>query len=485
METSNEAKTHRHVASEALDAERWVALTKEIGTQERTASSKSGSLTFVGSGIKSVSHLTLEALSEIKSANDVFYCVADPVTEIFIKRLRPDALDLYVLYDDDKKRMSTYVQMAEVGLHQARKGRHVCMVFYGHCSVSILPSHRAMNIAKKEGIPTKMLAAVSTETCLFADLGVDPTTPGLQTMEATDFLIRSRPINTDFHVVIWQVGCVGDVGFRRKGYQNDHLSILIEKLQDIYGKGYEIIHYIAAQYATTSSKIRRIGLNDFFNPEEMKQVTVLSAFYIPPKTVSQLDIDMALRLGIIREDSPAKSLRPGHRVIDAYSEKEQRCIRSLADWKVPPEYTSAEETELSNLLMDLSLNPAFLRHCKQKGYPKLSDKAEGDALNSGSHTRIRCVLKPSRSVRLAQSEMTNHQKPSTGGCQPQSLKQPTPRKSYIPTHINPIFVFNDNDDESVGIFNLTGKRSSVGEIAVKAEQEQILSVPDISCSCSI
>ncbi|XP_033747066.1 uncharacterized protein LOC117332289 [Pecten maximus] len=451
MEASgNEDKKARYVSSEAADAERWMTLAREVSTLDRTSSSKTGSLTIVGSGIKSVSHFTLEALSELKSANDVFFCVADPVTERFIKRLRPDALDLYVFYDDDKNRIVTYVQMAEIGLHQARKGRHVCMVFYGHCGVSVLPSHRALHIAKKEGIPTKLLAAVSTETCLFADLAIDPSIPGLQTLEATDFLIRNRPISTDFHVVIWQVGCVGDIGFRRKGYENDHLIILIEKLQDIYGKDYEIIHYLAAHYPVTSPKIRRVGLSDLLNPEEMKQVTGMSTFYIPPKTSSQLDIDMALRLGIIREDSPAKSLRPGHRVIDAYTDKEKKYIKSLADWKVPTEYSYAEETELSSILTDLSLNPVFLRHCRKKGYPKLSDKAEDDALNSGHHARIRCVLKPSRTVKQAQAELSQHQDRSIGHCQ--TMKQATPRKSYIPKHINPIFVFNDidSDDDNGG-----------------------------------
>ncbi|XP_060068691.1 uncharacterized protein LOC132548816 [Ylistrum balloti] len=434
-----------HVSGEEADAERWVTLAREVSSQDRTSSSKIGSLTIIGSGIKSVSHFTLESLSELKSANDVFFCVADPVTERFIKRLRPDALDLYVLYDDDKKRIVTYVQMAEFGLHQARKGRHVCMVFYGHGGVFVLPSQRALHIAKKEGIPTKMLAAVSTETCLFADLAVDPSIPGLQTLEATDFLIRNRPINTDFHVVIWQVGCVGDIGFRRKGYHNDHFNILIEKLQEIYGKDYEIIHYIPAHYPIASSKVRNVALCYLLNPEEMKQVTGVSTFYIPPKTSSQLDIDMALKLGIIREDSPAKSLRPGHRVIDAYTDKEKQYIRSLADWEIPTEYSYAEETELSNILTDLSLNPVFLRHCKEKGYPKLSDKTEDDALNSGNHARIRHVLKPSTTVKQAQTELAEQHNRSKG-CG-QTRKPSYLRKSYIPKHIKPVFVFNDSDDD--------------------------------------
>lgn len=140
----------------------------------------------------------------------------------------------------------------------------------------------------------------------------------------------------------------------------------------------------------------------------------MSLFYFPPKTVSQLDIDMALLLGIIREDSPAKSLRPGHRVIDAYADKENQFIQNLADWQIPTDYSTPEETELSNILTDLSLNPIFLRHCKEKGYPTLSNKGEDDALNSGHHGRIRSVLKPGNAVRQAQMDILEQEERSDG-----------------------------------------------------------------------
>jgi hypothetical protein len=78
------------------------------------------------------------------------------------------------------------------------------------------------------GIKAYILPAVSAEDCLFADLGIDPSYPGLQTLEATDMLLRRRMLLTDSHVIIWQVGCVGDVGFRRKEW----------KVSPSFGRGY-------------------------------------------------------------------------------------------------------------------------------------------------------------------------------------------------------------------------------------------------------
>jgi hypothetical protein len=66
-----------------------------------------GRLIIVGSGIKSISHFTLEAVSYIEQADKVFYCVADPATELFIERHNKNgnATDLYDLYDDGKPRI--------------------------------------------------------------------------------------------------------------------------------------------------------------------------------------------------------------------------------------------------------------------------------------------------------------------------------------------------------------------------------------------
>ena len=40
---------------------------------------------------------------EAQYADKVFFRVADPVCEVYIKDLFPDALDLYVFYADDKE----------------------------------------------------------------------------------------------------------------------------------------------------------------------------------------------------------------------------------------------------------------------------------------------------------------------------------------------------------------------------------------------
>lgn len=105
----------------------------------------------IGSGIKCVGQFTLEAVSHIKAADKVLYCVADPATEQYVLELNPNAMDMYVLYAEGKNRYQTYVQMAESCLYFARQGLHTVVIFYGHPGVFVTPSHRCIQIAKKQG----------------------------------------------------------------------------------------------------------------------------------------------------------------------------------------------------------------------------------------------------------------------------------------------------------------------------------------------
>ena len=104
-------------------------------------------------------------------------------------------------------------------VQSVRDGLRVVGVFYGHPGVFTLPSRRAIAIAQSEGYSARMLPGVSSEDCLFADLLVDPCIPGAQSVEATDILLRERPLLTSSHVIIWQVGCVGVFGFDYSGFK--------------------------------------------------------------------------------------------------------------------------------------------------------------------------------------------------------------------------------------------------------------------------
>ena len=90
--------------------------------------------------------------------------------------------------------------------------RRVCAVFYGHPGIFVWPSYKAIQLAREDGYRAYMLPAVSSLDCLFADVGFDPSRHSCQILEATDMLVRSREPDTEAAVVLFQAGCVGDLG---------------------------------------------------------------------------------------------------------------------------------------------------------------------------------------------------------------------------------------------------------------------------------
>lgn len=93
-----------------------------------------------------------------------------------------------------------------------RKGLHVVGAFYGHPGLFMSPTRRAMAIAQAEGYMTRMLPGVSSEDCLLADLGIDPSFVGCLTCEARDFLIHDHSDLTARHVIMYETAQLGYYG---------------------------------------------------------------------------------------------------------------------------------------------------------------------------------------------------------------------------------------------------------------------------------
>ena len=253
-----------------------------------------GELTVVGSGIRAITDMTLGAEAQIRSAEKVFYCVADPVTERRIHSFNPTAQSLYGLYDNDTPRIQTYQAMVDTILAPVRDGRRVCAVFYGHPGVFALPTHEAVRIARREGHRAEMQPAVSADASLFADLGIDPSKPGCHTLEATDLLIRHRVPDTTGHVLIWQAECVGDGGFNFSGYRKAHFAQLVDELRRHYPADHPVYIYEAASFPHMLPTISRSSL-DVITAADL---TGISTLYLPPAELAPIDRELTARLDL-------------------------------------------------------------------------------------------------------------------------------------------------------------------------------------------
>ena len=225
----------------------------------------SGALVVVGTGI-GAAQLTTETRAELVAADEVLFLVGDPISERAVLELAPSARSLGGLYDTGS-RQDGYEAMADVILAPAREGKRVCAAFYGHPGLFVWPAREAIRRARDEGIPARMVPAVSSLDCLFADLGVDPAATGCQVYEAGD-LVRRRPaIESRAALVVLQAGVVRS------------LDDLARALGDSYGAAHELVVYEASPYPGVAPRVEMVALAAL--PEAV--LSERSTLYLPPR----------------------------------------------------------------------------------------------------------------------------------------------------------------------------------------------------------
>lgn len=241
------------------------------------ASTPTAGLVVVGSGIQFGRHASERCLSEIREA-EVVFCLADPFALAMIHRLRPDVINLGAHYAPGKDRRQTYREIDDAIMAPVRAGKSVCAVFYGHPGVFADVPHEVVRKARAEGIPARMEPGISAEACLYADLGMDPGHRGVQSMEATHFLVYDRQPDTAGLVLLWQVALSGDLSCTRLHAEREGVQALVDKLLRWYPPGHEVILYEAARLPIEAPRTDRLALRDLPAAHYVEYTTLV----IPP-----------------------------------------------------------------------------------------------------------------------------------------------------------------------------------------------------------
>jgi uncharacterized protein YabN with tetrapyrrole methylase and pyrophosphatase domain len=255
-----------------------------------------GSLCAVGVGIRAPAHATHEAASRIEGADKVFSLLADPLSEYWVRSLNQNTESLAFLYAVEKERRQTYDEMVERIVGRVREQYRVCAVSYGHPGVAAYPLHESVRRARAEGFPAEMLPGISSEDCLFADLGIDPAVVGCASFEATDFLLHRRASDPASNLVLWQIGVIAETGFKpvREIWNSAGLEVLTQTLLEVYPPDHQVVVYEAAQMPACDATAERIALKAL----PRAHVTPLSTLFVPPMVRAEPDSLMMQRLGM-------------------------------------------------------------------------------------------------------------------------------------------------------------------------------------------
>lgn len=254
-------------------------------------SERGGSLVVVGSGIQWGRHIGRRAESELRAADRVFAMV-DAFAFDRIAALRPDVVDLGRHYHGMPDRTATYRAMERELVDAVRSGEAVCAVFYGHPGVFADVPHGAIAAVRELGLPARMEPGISAEACLYADLGLDPGARGVQSFEATQFLIEKRQIDPGALLILWQIALVGDLALNRFHADPGALALLVEKLGRWYPADTEAVLYEAAQLPVQPHRADRMPLEDLADARYLEYTTLV----IPPRGRAEADSEWIDRL---------------------------------------------------------------------------------------------------------------------------------------------------------------------------------------------
>lgn len=258
-----------------------------------------GRLVVVGLGMQPGRHIGERAASEIRAA-DVVFAIAGNLFLEWLAQRHDDVRDLRGHYANDRDRRDSYAAMEARMLAEVRRGRRVVAALYGHAGVFAQVGHAAIRTARGEGYEAWMEPGVSAEACLYADLGLDPGEAGVQSYEATQFLVQLRAVDTAAILLLWQVALAGNTGCI--GFEPDarRLGLLVDKLSGWYDRNAEVTLYEAAPLPVAPFRAERIALGDLPHAALSTATTLV----IPPTVAPARDEAARARLASFDDADP-------------------------------------------------------------------------------------------------------------------------------------------------------------------------------------
>ena len=247
--------------------------------RDRSSASATGSVVFVGTGFSLIAQATAEAVREIERADKLLYLVADPAAARWLHSLNQTAESLSNHYAEGKPRSESYLEMTERILSHATAGHRVCVALYGHPGIGCDPTHMVMARARELGLGARIQPGVSSDACLFADLGIDPMDAGVQAYEASVFVVRHPRIDTRAALLLWQAGFVGETSIKSSpGADPAGTGILVKTLERYYAPEHNVAVYQASWYPICPPSVEWIPIRSLVGGIKSTGCTL----YIPP-----------------------------------------------------------------------------------------------------------------------------------------------------------------------------------------------------------
>jgi hypothetical protein len=250
----------------------------------------------VGLGINGFDQVTPETINALRKCQHVYYVSSSLGTEEFFKHNSIPSTDLFSCYEEGKHRSIAYQKMAEKVVAHAIEGGPIALAEYGHPTVFAYPPFIISKLCKIFDLKMKVLPAVSAMDCIFAELMIDPAHNGLQMYEATDLILRDRPLLSDVGALIWQVGAVETALYSSNAGKPERYGRLATHLIKYYPPTHVITAIYSSNHPLIRSQIYEFPL--WALPDHAEVLHAGYTLYIPPaemRKVSNYQVDQDSR----------------------------------------------------------------------------------------------------------------------------------------------------------------------------------------------
>jgi tetrapyrrole methylase family protein/MazG family protein len=161
----------------------------------------------VGLGITSIEQMTRQAEQAIRQSNEVLYLDTGPQTRRYLENNCKKVTPLFESsYVEGENRLNAYREVAARVIDAALSHAPVTFAVHGHPIVAVYAPFLIRDMAKLLDLEVDIQPGISAMDTVLADLAVDPCINGIQMYEATDLLLRNRPLQPDVPALIWQIG---------------------------------------------------------------------------------------------------------------------------------------------------------------------------------------------------------------------------------------------------------------------------------------
>jgi hypothetical protein len=234
-----------------------------------------------GLGVRAVNQVTREVELALRSSRQVLYLDAGVATRTYLESLCPRVKSLYEQsYAEGRPRVDGYEHMAICVIQAALENPPVTFAIHGHPLVAVHAPFLVLEMANALELHVEILPGISSLDTLFADLRIDPVIHGVQMYEATDLLLRRRPLQNDVPAIIWQIGPLETALHSLRVSRPERFSRFVAHLRQFYPEQHRVIAIYCSPHPLMPPEILPFALTDMGKHAERLHGGF--TLYVPP-----------------------------------------------------------------------------------------------------------------------------------------------------------------------------------------------------------